>query len=204
LRDNQFSHGEAEAAMRHYCSRVPAVNTKGEPESYGEDEMLASLRSAYSGVRRKPWGPSKPHPLGWRENFQRPPTVTTSNGTSEPLPRDQGTPGLLHYLQNDHGNLERIVALHGQDLRYCPPFKKWLVWDGRRWVVDIADEARRLAKKTILEYLRQAISKGQEAPRNSQDSHWTRSGSPMRCAKRKIRPMSCRITWIRTHTCSIF
>jgi putative DNA primase/helicase len=163
LRDNQFSHGEAEAAMRHYCSRVPAVNTKGEPESYGEDEMLASLRSAYSGVRRKPWGPSKPHPLGWRENFQRPPTVTTSDGTSEPLPRDQGTPGLLHYLQNDHGNSERIVALHGQDLRYCPPFKKWLVWDGRRWVVDIADEARRLAKKTILEYLRQAISKGQEA-----------------------------------------
>ena len=39
LRDNQFSFGEAEVAMRHCCLRVPGVNTRGQREPYGADEM---------------------------------------------------------------------------------------------------------------------------------------------------------------------
>jgi putative DNA primase/helicase len=68
-----------------------------------------------------------------------------------------GLPSLLDFHFNDSGNADRIIALYGKDLRYCHAFKKWLVWDGRRWAVDETDQARRLAKHTMLEFLRQAV-----------------------------------------------
>jgi putative DNA primase/helicase len=51
----------------------------------------------------------------------------------------------------DVGNAQRMVALHGEDLRYCHPLKKWLVWDGKRWQPDATAEATRRAKATIAE-----------------------------------------------------
>jgi putative DNA primase/helicase len=75
-------------------------------------------------------------------------------------------PNLLFYLANDHGNAERLIALHGHNLRYCHDFKKWLVWDGRRWAVDDTDQATHLAKLTMLELLRQSVeAKDKEAER---------------------------------------
>jgi hypothetical protein len=58
LRDNEFSSGEAESAMRDYRSRVPSANTKGKRELYTEAEMMASLHEAYSKPPRKPWAAS--------------------------------------------------------------------------------------------------------------------------------------------------
>ena len=55
LRDNEYSSGEAEAAMRDYRARVPSVNTKGKREAYTEAEMKASVREAYSKPAREPW-----------------------------------------------------------------------------------------------------------------------------------------------------
>ena len=66
------------------------------------------------------------------------------------------SPDLVSFLANDHGNAARLIAIHGEDLRFCHAFKKWLVWDGMRWAVDDTDQARRLAKLTMLEFLRQA------------------------------------------------
>jgi putative DNA primase/helicase len=71
-------------------------------------------------------------------------------------------PNLLSYLNNDHGNAERLIELYGEDLRYCHPFRKWLVWDGKRWAVDEADQARKLAKRAMLEFLRQAVEAGNQ------------------------------------------
>jgi putative DNA primase/helicase len=76
-------------------------------------------------------------------------------------PEDAGKgPDLLRQLHNDHGNAERLIAIYGSDLRYCHGFKKWLVWDGMRWAVDDTDQARRLAKMAMLEFLKQAIDRG--------------------------------------------
>ena len=66
-------------------------------------------------------------------------------------------PNLLSFLNNDHGNAERLIALYGKDLRYCHAFRKWLVWDGKRWAVDETDQARKLAKHAMLEFFRQAV-----------------------------------------------
>ena len=85
-----------------------------------------------------------------------------------------GPPNLRSFNFNDSGNADRIIAFCGKDLRYCHAFKKWLVWDGKRWAVDETDQARRLAKQTMLEFLRQAMEANHEAaekfPRGSLDA----------------------------------
>jgi len=87
-----------------------------------------------------------------------------NGGRRSPIPKlesDGGeTPNLLPYQFNDHGNASRVIALYGDDLKYCHAVKKWLVWDGSRYAVDDVDQARRLAKQTMLEFLRQAVAAG--------------------------------------------
>lgn len=56
----------------------------------------------------------------------------------------------------DLGNAERLVDQHGDDLRYCPPWRKWLVWDGLRWRPDTDGEAERRAKATVRTIAREA------------------------------------------------
>ncbi|MCC7086329.1 MAG: hypothetical protein IT427_15105 [Pirellulales bacterium] len=48
----------------------------------------------------------------------------------------------------DVGNAERFAAQHGADVRYCHAWRKWLVWDGRRWGIDQSGEIMRRAKQT--------------------------------------------------------
>ena len=67
---------------------------------------------------------------------------------------------LLPYLHNDEGNASRLIQLHGRDIRYCHALKKWLVWDGRRWAVDVTDQVRRLATETMREFRKQGLSIG--------------------------------------------
>jgi len=50
---------------------------------------------------------------------------------------------------SDQLNAEFLVQLHGVDLRYCHPRKRWLVWDGQRWQVDATAEVMRRAKATL-------------------------------------------------------
>jgi putative DNA primase/helicase len=50
----------------------------------------------------------------------------------------------------DLGNAKRLVARHGEDLRYCQERGAWFVWDGQRWTVDQSGEIVRRAKDTIL------------------------------------------------------
>lgn len=56
----------------------------------------------------------------------------------------------------DAGNAKRLVATHGRDLRWCGPWRVWLVWDGRRWCRDDRHEVERRAKEAILDLYAQA------------------------------------------------
>jgi putative DNA primase/helicase len=49
----------------------------------------------------------------------------------------------------DLGNARRLVARHGHDLRYCPAWRRWYVWDGKRWASDTTGEVVRRAKETV-------------------------------------------------------
>lgn len=74
--------------------------------------------------------------------------------------RTTGEPDLIPCHFADTGNAERIVVHRGANLRYCFAFRKWLVWDGRRWVPDETGQALKLAALTMVEFLHQAISAG--------------------------------------------
>jgi putative DNA primase/helicase len=57
----------------------------------------------------------------------------------------------LHDLRNpsartDLANAKRLIALHGDKLRWCEPWSKWLIWDGRRWAIDDSRAHELLAK----------------------------------------------------------
>lgn len=49
----------------------------------------------------------------------------------------------------DLGNAECMVHRHGLDVRYCHPWKKWLIWDGTRWRTDDTAAAERFAIETV-------------------------------------------------------
>lgn len=49
---------------------------------------------------------------------------------------------------DDIGNAERFVALHGDKVRWFGAAKKWLIWEGTRWVFDDRDRITKLAKQT--------------------------------------------------------
>jgi putative DNA primase/helicase len=57
-------------------------------------------------------------------------------------------PPLLDRPLTDYGNAERLVAWHGQDLRFCKSLG-WLVWDDKRWAADETNEVMRRVKRTV-------------------------------------------------------
>jgi putative DNA primase/helicase len=84
----------------------------------------------------------------------------------------------------DLGNAERFVARHGEDVRYCYPWAKWLVWTGTRWERDDAGRVHRLAKETVRGIYAEAAAAEDEDRRKALAQHATRSE-----AEAKIRAM---------------
>jgi hypothetical protein len=48
----------------------------------------------------------------------------------------------------DTGNGERLANKYGAVIRYCHLWGKWLIWDGRRWLIDTSGKMKKLAKRT--------------------------------------------------------
>ena len=56
----------------------------------------------------------------------------------------------------DLGNTQRLVRLHGGDLRYVHPWRRWMAWDGQRWAPDASGEVYRRARDVPRELYEQA------------------------------------------------
>lgn len=96
---------------------------------------------------------------------------------------EKSRPGVLedvpgHY--SDLGNAERLVRLHGDDLRYCHDRKEWLWWDGARWAVDNSEEVVRRAKDTIRSMYEEAAQQGGLGRRSDLADHALRSAGGYR------------------------
>ena len=61
------------------------------------------------------------------------------------------------YFPNDDGNARRLIALFGDDMRYCHEFKKWLIWNGQRWVLDGTGRAFDYGKRAMIKFLEQVL-----------------------------------------------
>jgi putative DNA primase/helicase len=84
------------------------------------------------------------------------------NGTATKGEGAGGCDPLLAFHQTDTGNGLRLVHLHGADLRYCHPWKKWLCWDGQRWREDDRGRPELLAKVVCRELLKRASCRATE------------------------------------------
>ncbi len=49
----------------------------------------------------------------------------------------------------DWGNAQRLVRLHGDELRFCHAWGNWLIWDKQRWRTDDTGRIYRLAKSAV-------------------------------------------------------
>jgi len=107
------------------------------PEEYrttkwGVDDFLAQGHTLEDLLKIvPPQGPLPP----------RPPRFA-SNGTARP-----GDEPALPY--SDYTNALAFVRDHGQHLRYCYPWKTWLVWTGTHWQRDTSGQVMQMAKTTV-------------------------------------------------------
>jgi hypothetical protein len=67
-------------------------------------------------------------------------------------------PDLLAPYLNDVGNAERLLAVHGKNLRYCPPMRTWFIWDGHRFRRDEKNTILKLAQEVMYAFLQQAVA----------------------------------------------
>src|SRR3954453_15544022 len=55
----------------------------------------------------------------------------------------------LRRAHTDYGNAEGFVDEHRGRVRWCGPWGKWLIFDGKRWLIDDLGEVERLMKITV-------------------------------------------------------
>ena len=80
----------------------------------------------------------------------------------------------------DYGNAERFVDEHGGRVRWCGPWRKFLVYDGRRWVRDDTGEVERLMKSTVRRIYAEAAEAEDSQERKAIADHAKRSESAKR------------------------
>lgn len=73
------------------------------------------------------------------------------------------------------GNAERLVSNFGNDIHYCYPWKKWIVWNGKYWEKDNSGEIMRMAKKTLKRILMEAEHISDEKIKIALKAHATKS-----------------------------
>ena len=69
----------------------------------------------------------------------------------EQSPADPRIADVRSFHKTDLGNSELLANWHGDELRYCPVWSTWLVWDGTRWRIDDTGAVYRLAAETVRE-----------------------------------------------------
>ena len=83
----------------------------------------------------------------------RPVDATKENGEAFPL--------------TDTGLAERFALQHGDDVRYCFAWAKWLCWDGTRWKIDDGGAIDQLGKQTVRSILHEAAEEPDDERREA-------------------------------------
>src|SRR5215208_7353338 len=86
----------------------------------------------------------------------------------------------LRRTRTDYGNAERFVDEHGGRVRWCGPWRKFLVYDDRRWVRDDTGEVERLMKATVRGIYAEASEAEDSQERKAIADHAKRSESAKR------------------------
>jgi len=137
--DSYQSQSEADLAL---CSHL----------SYwtGNDQERVDRLFRQSGLMRKKW--DEVHFSDGSTYGQA--TITKSYSERTVKKRERTRSSEQH--QTDLGNARKLVEQFGYKMKYCHPWKKWLVWDEKRWRVDDTGAVLRIAKDTLSIIFREA------------------------------------------------
>lgn len=104
-----------------------------------------------------------------------------ASGCTPPLPTKEAMqivqgvynryPAGNSYTSSDLGNAKRLVSSHMGNIRYLYDAKKWIYWDGTRWVFDEDGHLMRLAKQTAMNINREAADTFDDARRSEVQKH---------------------------------
>ena len=142
-----------------------ALHTAGINTGLTEREVLATVKSGLDAGEREPRGPAETRAPPATHHKR----IPQEAGTREPEPLPQWMQAMAH--RTDAGNADRLVAEHGDELRYCHPWSTWLAWDGRRWAIDDDAEVTLRAKLTARSIYQEAARSYERAnvARNDDD-----------------------------------
>ncbi len=92
----------------------------------------------------------------------------------------------------DLANAKQLVAVSDGRLRYCHPWRKWLVWDGTRWQADETGEVLRFAVEAVKASYREASQSSEKDYREKLVNHARRSESAhcLEAMTRLTRPLA--------------
>lgn len=126
----------------------------------------------HNGCRDKDWHALRDlYEPGWRDKKKVKPGKAKTEVREENEAREHLT---------DLGNARRLVKRHGENLRYCHLWGKWLVWNGRRWEKDETGAVLRLAKETVRSIYNEASQEVEDAVRRKIADHARKSESALR------------------------
>lgn len=136
------------------------LTAAGQKLGLTDKEIQATIKSGLDNGEKNP----KPMATGadttLLPTFDPQPSTTAPAIVTSPLPHGGGA-------FSDLWNAEQLVSRHGQDLRWCDPWQRWLVWDGRRWAPDEIREAERRAAETVRQLYRAAGDLGEPKQREA-------------------------------------
>ena len=88
----------------------------------------------------------------------------------------------------DSGNAERLIEMFGDELRYCPQTREWLIWDGRRWAQDTGNHIYTMARDVARSYEDTAEGMAnKEGKAHELVIRWARSSESLRGIQSMIR-----------------
>jgi hypothetical protein len=88
--------------------------------------------------------------------------VCEADTADPPSTASRSTDGHDDIHLTDCGNAIRVVRDHGQDLRHCHPWRKWLAWDGSRWRLDDTAATTLWCKQTVCRMFHDAVERVHE------------------------------------------
>ncbi len=140
----------------------------------GETEIFDSLQSVNASRCKPPLPDSEVRTIA--QSVARYPagelvTPTISGTAPASEPGDDALPVHL----TDLGNSRRLVRRYGNQLRYCHPWGRWLVWDSRRWALDDTARVERAAKATVAGIYAEAAACPEDSHRKELAKHALRS-----------------------------
>ena len=131
----------------------------------GEGSRNTYLTSFAGGLRRKGMGEAELLEALIKQNEEQcNPTLpfTELKTIAKSICKYASQPNsLIPYKFNDVGNAQRLVALYGEDIHYCPEWNSWYYYTGY-WEKDLRGEIYARARETIAKLDQEAHEKAEE------------------------------------------